>query len=353
MRNFLFILFFLLISAATLAQHIQDTLRVGYAGSAPFILHKENPEGIVIDIWDEIAFGLQKEFIYIDFLTVDEGIKAIENAEIDVLIGPITINSARAHVVSFTQPYYHTELAMLAPVLEKSIWDRVKPFFTITFLYAVFGLLVILMIVGILFWWVEGRKSKENYGKGSISGIGSGIWLAIVTMTTVGYGDFAPKTTAGRFIIGVWMVISLILATSFVAGIATTFSISSKDDISITELNQLQQKRVAVPNYKKIKGLIRDFQGIPIAVDDVSEGYQLLMEKKVDAVIYDGIPLEYILETEKQKEFILSKKRIEPQFYGFILPIENSWGRDINLQIIHLRESGKITQIIEEWIHRN
>jgi hypothetical protein len=37
----------------------------------------------------------------------------------------------------------------------------------------------------------------------AISSIGDGIWFAWVTVTTVGYGDLVPKSTAGRLIAGV------------------------------------------------------------------------------------------------------------------------------------------------------
>lgn len=334
-------------------QEVRETLKVGYAGSAPFVFHKENEEGIVIDIWKEIAFGLNKNFKLIEFQSVESGIKAIDNNELDILIGPITINSSRAALVNFSQPYYNTELAILAPVVETTFWGMIKPFLSTTFIYAVMVLLVILSIVGFLFWLIEGRKYPEDYGEGAIKGTASGVWLAVVTMTTVGYGDLAPRSAGGRFLLGAWMVTSLILATSFVAGIATTFSQTSNEDKTITSLNHLQDKKVAVPNYKKIMDKIRSSHGTPVPVSDVSEGYQLLLDKKVDAVIYDEIPLQYIFSADKKEDFVLSKKRIEPQYYGFLFPIGSTLKRNVDLQIIRLQDNQEIRNIVDDWISRH
>ncbi|WP_026450209.1 transporter substrate-binding domain-containing protein [Aequorivita capsosiphonis] len=349
--SLLFLLFFS--NTLLIAQEKQDKLKVGYAGSAPFVMHSEKEEGIVIDIWKEIAFGINRNYNLIEYKSVADGIKAIDNKELDILIGPITINSSRAALVNFSQPYYNTELAILAPVVKTSFWGKIKPFMSTTFLYAVIGLLFILTFVGFLFWAVEGRKYPEEYGQGVVKGTASGVWLAVVTMTTVGYGDLAPRSAAGRFILGAWMITSLILATSFVAGIATTFSKSTSDDKTITGLTHLENKKVAVPNYKKIIDKVRDVGGSPVAVGDVSEGYQMLLDKKVDAVIYDAIPLEYIFEDDKKDDFVLSKKRIEPQYYGFLFPIGSDLKRKVDLQIINLQENQEITHIVEDWISRN
>lgn len=352
MHRPLFFLFALITLLCT-GQETEKEIRVGYAGSAPFVLDGNTQEGIVFDIWQAIAYDLSLKYNFQKFNSVEDGIEAAREGKIDILLGPTTINAERAAEISFSQPYFNTEMAILAPVQELTLWEKISPIFSKTFFIAVLGLLLILTVVGLLFWLVEGRKFKDEYGQNILQGIASGIWLAIVTMTTVGYGDYAPRTPAGRVVMGSWMIISLILATSFVAGIATTFSLTTRTDKTITSMQQLDGKTVAVPDYNKIMERVRNVDGIPKPVHTVSEGYQLLLNKKVDALIYDEIPLEYIFGKNEKERFVLSKKKIEPQYYGFVFPVGSQLKRKIDLEIIHLQDTKEINHIIEDWINRH
>ncbi len=65
------------------------------------------------------------------------------------------------------------------------------------FLYAV---ILIVIIIGTVMYLVEGEKN-------GFDSIPEGIYWAIVTLTTVGYGDIAPATTLGRFIASFVMVL--------------------------------------------------------------------------------------------------------------------------------------------------
>jgi hypothetical protein len=51
-----------------------------------------------------------------------------------------------------------------------------------------------------------------------------GIWWAFVTMTTVGYGDFYPKTTSGYFVGVVTSTFGMILLAMPIATISSNFS---------------------------------------------------------------------------------------------------------------------------------
>lgn len=71
------------------------------------------------------------------------------------------------------------------------------------------------------------------------------MWLAIVTMSTTGYGDKAPITVMGRIIAGTWMVVSIISATSMIAGIASVLTFSNFQSVDIQNIEQLNGKKVA------------------------------------------------------------------------------------------------------------
>jgi voltage-gated potassium channel len=58
--------------------------------------------------------------------------------------------------------------------------------------------------------------------------LGVSLWWAIQTVTTVGYGDFVPHNTEGRFIGGVVMLLGVSLVAVVTASIAAAFVNAAK-----------------------------------------------------------------------------------------------------------------------------
>jgi voltage-gated potassium channel len=65
--------------------------------------------------------------------------------------------------------------------------------------------------------------------------VGDGIYWAITTMTTVGYGDITPKTTEGKIVAIVVMLIGIGVATLFIGAVADKF-LSTKIHAEAVEL---------------------------------------------------------------------------------------------------------------------
>jgi voltage-gated potassium channel len=68
-----------------------------------------------------------------------------------------------------------------------------------------------------------GIYSVEGGPNAHISSVGDGIWWAIVTATTVGYGDISPRTTEGRIIAVVLMLLGIGVIGAFTATVASFF----------------------------------------------------------------------------------------------------------------------------------
>lgn len=63
-----------------------------------------------------------------------------------------------------------------------------------------FAVLTIVIIIGTLMYLIEGPETGFN-------SIPKGIYWAIVTLTTVGYGDIAPQTDLGQFVASFVMIL--------------------------------------------------------------------------------------------------------------------------------------------------
>jgi voltage-gated potassium channel len=79
--------------------------------------------------------------------------------------------------------------------------------------------------------------------------IGLGLWWAIQTTTTVGYGDHVPSSVAGRLIAAFVMVVGLGFITVATAAITTAFVEAARrrraagtDNTLATEMRELRRQ---------------------------------------------------------------------------------------------------------------
>src|SRR5437868_14384975 len=76
----------------------------------------------------------------------------------------------------------------------------------------------------------------------NFSDIGQGLWWAVQTVTTVGYGDLVPTNTAGRLVAALVMVAGIGFLTVVTAAITSAFIESARRRLQGTETDTLSAK---------------------------------------------------------------------------------------------------------------
>jgi len=93
--------------------------------------------------------------------------------------------------------------------------------------------LSITIISGVLMHFTD-EKTYPN--------IGDGLWWAIQTVTTVGYGDLVPASTTGRLVAALVMVVGIGFLTVITAAITSAFVESARRRLQGSETDTLSAK---------------------------------------------------------------------------------------------------------------
>ncbi|WP_416307764.1 transporter substrate-binding domain-containing protein [Neptunicella sp. SCSIO 80796] len=311
-----------------------QTLVVGVKSAPPFAnIEGDSYSGLAIDLWKEIATeqGWNYRFQQYDL----EGLlDATAKGEVDIGLGAITATADRAQRMDFTHTLTSSGLSVAVRSEWSSGWLAVIAALASPAFLKIIGMLVLLLlVVGFVAWLLEHKQNREQFGGSYANGLFSGFWWAMVTMTTVGYGDVAPRTVAGRLLGMVWMLTALIIVSFFTASITSALTVgqlnsqlSSTDDLVGMHLSSVTGSTSAswLTNRKL------DFDD----ADSLELALQQLAEGKLDAVIYDAPLLRWTINQKFSGKLQVLPMTLARQDYVFALPDQSPIREVINASML-------------------
>jgi polar amino acid transport system substrate-binding protein len=291
-------------------------------------------KGLAVDVWDLVAAQLHLDARFVG-MSRSELIDAVSTGKARFGIGALSITAERLQRVDFSAPIDVTGVAIAVPYVPRSVWAVVRDaLFSATFLKLVGGLLALLAAVGTIFWISERRHNPDFAGR-EIHGWGSGVWLSIVTMTTVGYGDKAPRTLSGRVVAAVWMFISIVLISIFTGTVATLLTVE-RIGPRVSGFEDLSRARIACVGASAAAQLLADRHLQTESYPDLDQALQALVGGRADALVHDRALLAAVLKERPDLPVRMLPGTVRPEYYAFAMRPDEPLRRPINLAIAHI-----------------
>jgi ABC-type amino acid transport substrate-binding protein len=330
-------------------------LKIGVHDKPPFAMKSEDGSwtGLAVEIWKIVAkdSNLSYEFVEVPFEEIRAGIAA---GRLDAAVGEISVSADDEKILDFTQPYLISTIGVALPPHQwKMAWmEAIEEFFNWTVAKFLLGTFAAMLLVSFVIWLLE-RRHHTGHFKGGIDGIGSALWFAAVTMTTVGYGDKTPATMLGRFVAICWMFVGVILVSAFTATVASSMA-AARINNSVTRISDFRHLNCGVLKGSISEQVAKRFGINSTPFESLEEALRCLNERKIQVAVSDKIALTY-LQRQMAKEtppvrFDIPDLKIRSSFLAIPVRKDHPSFDAINESLLKLTGSSEWDGILTRWI---
>ncbi|PRP97613.1 Glutamine-binding periplasmic protein precursor [Enhygromyxa salina] len=276
-------------AAPVRAAPAEQPLKIAVKSAPPFSVRGPDGEwtGTSIELWREIAADLELDY-ELEEVSLDEMIEGVAAGRYDAGVAALTVTSEREELVDFTHPFYTTGLAIAVSNKRDPYWRGVlETVFSLAFLELIGALALIQLAVGTVVWGLERRANPEQFPDSPSRGVATGFWWATVTMTTVGYGDKAPKSAPGRAVALIWMLMSMVIIASVTATIASSLTVE-RLDARIRGPEDLGRFEVGAIASTTGAAFLRDEKIVAQEYADADAALAALTGGEIEALVWDA-----------------------------------------------------------------
>ena len=322
-----------------------QTLKVGTKEILPFeLLEEQVPFGYSVEVWNEIARASGFETEWVRYDSVQSMLDGLSVGEIDAAMAGISITAAReAAGIDFSYPFYRSGLQLMVQASSGNRWQSAlsgllswkvwKPF-----------LLVMATSAGValLIWSLE-HKHNDSFSSDPLKGVGQGMWFAIVTLGTFGYGDVTPNRLPARIVACIWMGASFFIVADFIASL--TVDQLEESNLSFEDL---VGEKVGVIDTTTAESYVRAKPVELIEFANFDDMVDALEAGEVAAVVHDYPALKYVA-SRAPDTFEITGRLLTREDYGVAFRDQAQLTESVDREILTLQEQGRLQLIREKW----
>jgi polar amino acid transport system substrate-binding protein len=325
---------------------------VGLVPAPPFAMKDRDGdwEGIAVNLWRHVAQDLGLRFEFRE-MAIRDLIAGLEQGRLLAALTAVA-TADREAVMDFSHPYYSSGLAIAVPVRASSgNWfeplGNVISFRTVKITSVLLGLL---LIAAILVWLFERHANPEHFNPRPLRGITDGLWWAAVTLTTVGYGDKAPRTRAGRVIGVIWMFAAVVLIALFTAQVTSSLTVTSLTG-RVRGPADLAHVKVGAIQDSPAQAVLRAKFGVSAAgYPGFRQGLEALDRGDIDAFVGAEPVLRYEIANNFPARLAVVGESFMRVDYVFAFPLGSDMRKQVNRVILSYIETDEWRDLLRQYL---
>jgi len=324
-------------------------LQVGTTTRRPYSWQQSDGTwtGPAIQLWDTIAKETGLQYNLKGYTS--EELSSLElnsyntDRSIDVFASGVEINAVQNNICDFSQPFdaggYSLVTHTRGVTLPRTIIKRVMTFDVLVWLIF---MLIATVISGSVIRLVEKKNNPAHFA--NKDSFVNGLWWAISTLSTVGYGDFVPKTRAGKMVGGIWIFISIILVAIFSATIVATVTVGQLTPY-FKSIKNMKSNLVGIIDCPNSRYVANKLGVLPRMYATPDDAFTALENHEIEGFLHPTNELRALLLIRGDSQLLVLPTEVIRGFVGFGLNkhLDSETVRKINSALIQIIES-------PEWI---
>ncbi len=308
--------------------------------------------GFSIELWNAIAEKLKLATEYKVAPDVGVLLDDVRSGRADLGIAAISITAERDREFDFSQPILEAGLQILvrgtgAAGPENPLVEFLRLLSSPTIALWL-GIALLLIIVPAHIVWLFERRHPEGIvpDRRYFPGIFHAMWWAAGTLAT--QAEQMPRHWFARVLAILWMFVGVVFVAYYTAQLTASLTVQQIRG-AIAGPDDLPGKHVAATRGSTAADYLRSRKVDVLEVEQISDAYKLLLDKQVDAVVFDAPELSYYAGHDGKGKVQLVGPVFRKETFGIVFPTDSHLRKDVDRALLALREDGTYQRLEETW----
>ncbi|XP_076634855.1 glutamate ionotropic receptor NMDA type subunit 2 isoform X3 [Colletes latitarsis] len=290
------------------------------------------------------------------------------NRKTDMVMTSLMINSEREAVVDFTVPYMETGIAIVVAKRTGIISPTafLEPFDTASWMLVGIVAIHAATIMILLFEWLSpsGFNMKKNPSPNHRFSFCRTYWLVWAVLFQAAVHIDSPRGFTARFMTNVWALFAVVFLAIYTANLAA-FMITREE---FHEFSGVDDHRLAKPwshkpmfkfgtipwshtdstlakYFKEMHAYMKAFNKTSVA-----EGIEAVISGEMDAFIYDGTVLDYLVAQDEDCRLLTVGSWYAMTGYGIAFSRNSKYLQMFNKRLLDYRNNGDLERLRRYWM---